>query len=160
MKECCCAVSRPRASSAGGPRCGWPFWCSPLSRRAGHGQLSGEPGGAGGRLVQPLDPAHPLCLHVLPAGPVRGVLRLAVAAGAHRPQLEPLPDRSGPYPGPVPCQLVLSVGILAAGPGCIGALYVLSGSWPGCPGPLPPELPEWMLMGALGASPSAGCSSC
>ena len=47
-------------------------------------------------------------------------------------------------------KLVLSGGISLLAQGCIGALYVLSGRLAGVPGPLPPELPEWMLMGALG----------
>ena len=51
-------------------------------------------------------------------------------------------------------KLVLSVGISLLAQGCIGALYVLSGRLAGVPGPLPPELPEWMLMGARGAAPA------
>ena len=61
----------------------------------GTGNYLGNTEAAGKRLVQPVEPAHPVLLHVLPAGPAGGVLRLAVAAGAHRPQLEQLPHRTG-----------------------------------------------------------------
>lgn len=33
---------------------------------------------------------------------------------------------------------------------CIGALFLLSGKIAGISGPVPPELPEWLLYGALG----------
>ena len=33
---------------------------------------------------------------------------------------------------------------------CIGALFLLSGKIAGIPGPMPPEMPEWLLCGALG----------
>lgn len=95
----------------------------------------------GRRLVQPVDPAHPVCLHVLPPRPVRRVLRLAVAAGARRPQLERRPHR----PGTSACALP---GQAAAGRG-----GVRPGHGPHRPAlspqrqagrylrPLPPELP-------------------
>ena len=101
----------PRPGVAGLP--GAP----PLSRGAGHLQLPGQPGGAGRRLVQPVDPAHPVCLHVLPPRPVRRVLRLAVAAGARRPQLERCPHRPGASACALPGQAAAGRGGVRPGHG-------------------------------------------
>lgn len=57
---------------------------------------------------------------------------------------------------PVPVQdlyaakLILSVGMSLLAQGCIGVLFLISGKIAGISSPLPPELPEWLLCGALG----------
>ena len=76
-----------------------------LPRLFGDLQLPGQPGRAAKRVVQPVEPAHPVFRLLLHAGAVRRVLRLAVAAGAHRPQLEHRHDRTGAAARPFPGQM-------------------------------------------------------
>lgn len=47
-------------------------------------------------------------------------------------------------------KLILAAGVSLLAQGWIGALYILSGKLAGLSGPLPPELPGWLLFGALG----------
>lgn len=57
---------------------------------------------------------------------------------------------------PVPVQelyaakLILAAGMSLLAQGCIGVLFVISRKIANISGPLPPELPEWLLCGALG----------
>ena len=48
-------------------------------------------------------------------------------------------------------KLILAAGISFLAQGCIGALFLLSGRIAGITAPLPPELPGWLLCGALGS---------
>lgn len=113
--------------------------------------LPGQPGGAGRRLVQPVDPAHPVCLHVLPPRPVRRVLRLAVAAGARRPQLERCPHRPG-------AQCVRSTWASCCWTwGCppwpwpsSACSFSSAAGWQVSPPPCPRSCPGWLAFGALG----------
>lgn len=47
-------------------------------------------------------------------------------------------------------KLILAAGVSLLAQGWIGGLYLLSGKLAGLSGPLPPELPGWLLFGALG----------
>ncbi len=47
-------------------------------------------------------------------------------------------------------KLILAAGVSLLAQGWIGVLYLLSGKLAGLSGPLPPELPGWLLFGALG----------
>ena len=47
-------------------------------------------------------------------------------------------------------KLILAAGVSLLAQGWIGALYILSGKLAGLSGSLPPELPGWLLFGALG----------
>ena len=47
-------------------------------------------------------------------------------------------------------KLILAGAISLLAEGWIGALFLLSGKAAGLSGPVPPELPEWLLCGALG----------
>lgn len=47
-------------------------------------------------------------------------------------------------------KLILAAGVSVLAQGCIGVLFLLSGKIAGIPGPIPPELPEWLLCGAIG----------
>lgn len=47
-------------------------------------------------------------------------------------------------------KLTLAAGASVLAQGCIGALFVLIGKLAGVPGPVPPQLPGWLLCGALG----------
>ena len=47
-------------------------------------------------------------------------------------------------------KLILAAGIPLLAQGCIGVLFLLSGKIAGISGPVPPELPGWLLCGALG----------
>lgn len=47
-------------------------------------------------------------------------------------------------------KLILAAGVSLLAQGWIGVLYLLSGKLAGIPGSLPPELPGWLLLGALG----------
>ena len=47
-------------------------------------------------------------------------------------------------------KLILSAGVSVLAQGCIGGLFLLSGRIAGITGPVPPELPGWLLCGALG----------
>lgn len=48
-------------------------------------------------------------------------------------------------------KLILAAAVCLLAQGCIGILFVLSGKIAGISGPVPPELPEWLLCGALGS---------
>ena len=47
-------------------------------------------------------------------------------------------------------KLILAAGVSLLAQGWIGVLYLLRGTLAGLSGPLPPELPGWLLFGALG----------
>jgi hypothetical protein len=47
-------------------------------------------------------------------------------------------------------KLILAAAVSLLSQGCIGALFILSGKIAGISGPVPPELPVWLLCGALG----------
>ena len=47
-------------------------------------------------------------------------------------------------------KLILAAGVSLLAQGWIGGLYLLSGKLAGLSGSLPPELPGWLLFGALG----------
>lgn len=47
-------------------------------------------------------------------------------------------------------KLLLAAGVSVLAEGCIGALFVISGKLAGIQAPLPPELLEWLALGALG----------
>ena len=47
-------------------------------------------------------------------------------------------------------KLILAAVVSLLSQGCIGALFILSGKIAGISGSVPPELPEWLLCGALG----------
>ena len=47
-------------------------------------------------------------------------------------------------------KLILAAVISLLSQGCIGVLFLLSGTVAGVTGPVPPELPEWLLCGTLG----------
>ena len=47
-------------------------------------------------------------------------------------------------------KLILAAAVSLLAQVCIGVLFLLSGKIAGIPGPVPPELPEWLLCGALG----------
>lgn len=47
-------------------------------------------------------------------------------------------------------KLILSAGASVLAQVCIGVLFVISGRLAGIQSPLPPELPEWLLFGAVG----------
>lgn len=47
-------------------------------------------------------------------------------------------------------KLILAAGVSVLAQGCIGALFLLSGKIAGISAPVPSELPEWLLYGALG----------
>ena len=47
-------------------------------------------------------------------------------------------------------KLMLSAAVSLLSQGCIGGLFLLSGKIAGITGPVPPELPGWLLCGALG----------
>ena len=47
-------------------------------------------------------------------------------------------------------KLILAAGISLLAQVCIGALFLLSGKIAGISAPVPPELPQWLLFGALG----------
>ena len=47
-------------------------------------------------------------------------------------------------------KLILAAGVSLLSQGCIGALFLLSGKLAGIAAPVPPELPEWLLFGAIG----------
>lgn len=47
-------------------------------------------------------------------------------------------------------KLILAAGMSFLAQGCIGGLFLLSGTIAGIPGPIPPELPGWLLFGAVG----------
>lgn len=47
-------------------------------------------------------------------------------------------------------KLILAAGISVLAQVSIGALFLLSGALAGIPGPVPPELPGWLIGGALG----------
>ena len=48
-------------------------------------------------------------------------------------------------------KLIVAVGASLLAQGCIGALFLLGGTVAGIPGPVPPELLQWLLCGALGS---------
>lgn len=48
-------------------------------------------------------------------------------------------------------KLILAAAVCLLAQGCIGFLFVLSGKIAGISGPVPPELPGWLLCGALGS---------
>lgn len=48
-------------------------------------------------------------------------------------------------------KLILAAAVCLLAQGCIGILFVLSGKIAGISGPVPPELPGWLLCGALGS---------
>ena len=48
-------------------------------------------------------------------------------------------------------KLILAAVVSLLAQGCIGVFFLLSGKIIGLPGPIPPELPEWLLCGALGS---------
>lgn len=50
-------------------------------------------------------------------------------------------------------KLLTAAGISVLAQLCIGALFVLSGKLAGIAAPLPPELPGWLLLGAVGGIP-------
>lgn len=52
-------------------------------------------------------------------------------------------------------KLVLAAGISLLAQVCIGVLFLISGKIVGISSPLPPELPDWLLCGTLGAFRSA-----
>ena len=52
-------------------------------------------------------------------------------------------------------KLVLAAGISLLAQVCIGVLFLISGKIVGISSPLPPELPDWILCGTLGAFRSA-----
>lgn len=60
------------------------------------------------------------------------------------------------FTAPVPvrdlyaAKLILAAMMSVLAQVCIGALFLLSGKIAGISGPVPPELPEWLLYGALG----------
>ena len=47
-------------------------------------------------------------------------------------------------------KLILAAVVSLLAQGCIGVLFFLCGKIAGIPGPVPPELPGWLLCGALG----------
>lgn len=47
-------------------------------------------------------------------------------------------------------KLLLAAGVSVLAQVCIGALFLISGKLVGISDPVPPELPEWLLCGALG----------
>lgn len=47
-------------------------------------------------------------------------------------------------------KLLLAAGVSVLAETCIGVLFLLSGKLAGIQAPLPPELPEWLALGALG----------
>ena len=75
-----------------------------LSCHSGNRELPGEYRGPGKRLVQSVEPTHPVFLHVLSARPLECILRVAVEAGTHGSQLEQFPHRTGAGGGSVRCQ--------------------------------------------------------
>ena len=60
-----------------------------------------------------------------------------------------------PLPVGILClaKLLLAAGVSVLAQACIGALFLVSGKLAQIPGPVPPELSEWLLMGALGGLP-------
>ena len=49
-------------------------------------------------------------------------------------------------------KLILAAGASLLAQVCIGALFLFSGKLAGLPGPVPAQLPEWLLCGALGGT--------
>ncbi len=47
-------------------------------------------------------------------------------------------------------KLILAAGMSLLAQGCIGGLFLLCGKLAGVAGPVPPQLPGWLLFGALG----------
>ena len=104
--------------------------------------------GAAKRLVQPLDAAHAVFRVLLPSGAAIRFLRVAVAAGAHGSQLEPLHDGARGYRVPVPCEALSSRRGVRAGAGVHRRAFLLGGTLAGLEGPFRSfELAGWALGG-------------
>ena len=133
------------------PVAGMAGLCSAASvpRFPGDLQLSGKPFGAERRLVQPVEHTLFSSMFFLPA--LLGVFC------AWQWRLEHADHNWNSFlTAPVPvgdlclAKLIWAAVISLLSQAWIGVLFILSGKLVGLTGPIPPELPEWLLCGTLG----------